>query len=44
LLNPFSQYLAIGKLLAFLGAIGIICAQSSMIHRAREHYKSEHAN
>jgi hypothetical protein len=40
LLNPFSQYLAIGKLIAFLGAIGIICAQSSMIHRARENAHS----
>lgn len=38
-MNPLSQYLMIAKLLALLGAVGIICAQSSMIHRARENVR-----
>jgi hypothetical protein len=42
LLNPLSQYLAIGKLLGILVMVGIICAQSSMIHRWHMHYNSEH--
>lgn len=31
--SPISQYLMIGKLVALLGAIAIICYQSSQIHR-----------
>lgn len=32
-MNPLSQYLVIGKLVALLGAIAIICFQSSQIHK-----------
>jgi len=32
-MNPLTQYLMIGKLVALLGAIAIICWQSSQIHR-----------
>lgn len=35
-MNPLSSYLMIGKLLALLAAIGIICGMNSQIHRARE--------
>jgi hypothetical protein len=31
--NPLSQYLMIGKLVALLGCIALICWQSSQIHR-----------
>jgi hypothetical protein len=37
-----SQYLMIGKLVALLGAVAIICWQSSQIHRWHTHYNSEH--
>jgi hypothetical protein len=40
--TPLSQYLMIGKLVALLGAIAIICWQSSQIHRWHKHYESEH--
>ena len=31
--NPLSQYLMIGKLIALLGCVALICWQSSQIHR-----------
>jgi hypothetical protein len=36
MLNPISQYLMIGKLVALLGAIALICWQSSQIHKWHE--------
>jgi hypothetical protein len=41
-MTPLSQYLMIGKLAALLGAVAIICWQSSQIHRWHKHYESEH--
>lgn len=41
--NPISQYLMIGKLIALLGAVAIICWQSSQIHRWHKQFTSEHA-
>ena len=41
--NPLSSYFAMGKLIALLATIGIICAQASMIHRWHKHYDSERA-
>jgi hypothetical protein len=43
LLNPISRYVMIGKLLAILGAVCIICWQSSQIHRWHKQFNSEHA-
>jgi hypothetical protein len=36
-LNPLTQYLMIGKLVALLGCIALICYQSSQIHRWHKH-------
>jgi len=35
--NPLSQYLMIGKLVALLGCIALICWQSSQIHKWHVH-------
>jgi hypothetical protein len=42
-MTPIREYLMIGKLLALLAAIALICWQSSQIHRWHTHYISEHA-
>jgi hypothetical protein len=36
-MTPLSQYLMIGKLVAILGAIALICFQSQQIHKWHEH-------
>jgi hypothetical protein len=36
-MTPIREYLMIGKLLALLGAIALICWQSSQIHKWHEH-------
>lgn len=40
-LSPLHQYLMIGKLVALLGCIALICFQSSQIHRWHKHFDSE---
>lgn len=37
------EYLAIGKLIALLGAIGLLCFQSSQIHHWHTQYDAEHS-
>ena len=37
------EYLAIGKLIALLGAIGLLCFQSSQIHSWHTLYDAEHS-
>jgi hypothetical protein len=37
MMNPLSQYLMIGKLVALLGAIALICYQGSQIHKWHQH-------
>ena len=38
-MNPLAPYFAMGKLIALLGAVALICWQSSAIHRARENVR-----
>lgn len=40
-MNPLAPYLTIGKLVAILAAVGIICWQSSQIHRWHTKYDDE---
>lgn len=42
-MNPLAPYVAMAKLIALLGAMAIICWQSSQVHRWHKQYLSEHS-